>query len=143
MSEEDIEKKLKEERELRRLNQLKTLGYLGWKGDDPSKMTLEQIEARIELQLKQNEKEQKDLETPTVAFFKGIDGERANVEASQKASPIERTFEEITTNYDALTALIPQIRKNVVKYDNDARIPRLKASIKLNENTSIIRDVVL
>jgi len=143
MSEEDIEKIKNEERELRRLNQLKTLGYIGWNGEDPTKMTLEQIEARIELQLKQNAKETADATTETPAFFKGIDGERSNVEASQKASPIIRAFDEITSNYDALTAQIPQLRKNVSKYDEGARILRLPASIKLNETTEIIRRVVL
>jgi len=139
---EDIKQIKKDERELRRLNQLKTLGYLGYNGD-ATKMTLEQIEARIELQLEERKKQNADPKTPTIALFRPIDGERENNEAKKNAGPIERSFEQITSGYDALTAHIPQIRKNVVQYDEGARIIRLPAEIKLSQNKSVIRRVVL
>ena len=145
----DLEKKLNEEREKVRLNSVKMLTLLGYKGD-PKKMTQEQLDARIELQVEINNEKTKDAKTPTPVLFKGIDGERENKDAVKNAKPAILEFEDIVGGYDALTAQIPQLRENanVGHYEGlsdrkNIRIVRLPASIKLDENHSILRRVLL
>ena len=150
MSEENtLEKKLSEEREKLRLNSIKTLKFLGY-SKDMKNMTQEQLDARIELLMDQRANETKDATTPTPIMFKGIDEERENVEAVEKVKPTELDLSEYMQGYDALTALIPQLRPNSqvghmeqLADREDIRIIRLPASIKLNEQTTIMRRVVL
>ena len=145
----DLEKKLNEEREKVRLNSIKMLKLLGYE-HDATKFTQEQLDARIELQAEINNKKTKDPKTPTPMLFKGVDGERENKEAVENAKPTVLEFEDIVGGYDALTAQIPQLRENahVGHYEGlsereNIRILRLPASIKLDENHSIIRRVLL
>ena len=149
MPETDLEKELIETREKVRLNSIKTLELLGWK-HDVSKLNQEQLDARIELQVDINSRKTKDAKTPTPTLFKGIDGERENKDAVENAPPGTLEFEEIIGGYDALTAQIPQLRENahVGHYEGlsdreNIRIVRLPASIKLDENHSILRRVLL
>ena len=149
MSESELEQQLKNEREKVRLNSIKMLKMLGYK-KDASKLTQEQIDARIELLMEQKQNETKDPETPTPTLFKGIDEERENKEAVENTSQKVLEFEELINDYDALTAQIPQLRNNaqVGYYEGLAareniRILRLPASIKLDDNHTIIRRVVL
>lgn len=154
MPDEDLnlEKKLNEEREKVRLNSIKMLKLLGYE-HDCSKMNQGQLDARIELQTEINNKKTKDAKSPTtplIQLFKGIDGERENKDAVENAKPTVLEFEDIVGGYDALTAQIPQLRENahVGHYEGLAkreniRILRLPASIRLDENHSIIRRVLL
>lgn len=152
-SEKILEKKLNDERTKVRLNALKMLEFLGYKGD-PKKFTQEQIDARIEhlLELRKNAEIEatKKGETTKVAFFKGIDEERENKDAVEKSGPTELDLSEYMEGYDALTAQIPILRNNAqvghmesLAAREDIRIIRLPASIKLNEHKSIIRRVLL
>jgi len=134
MSENDIDLTA-ELKEKMRLNQLGFLDHLGYKGD-ASKMSLEQIEARIEV-LKEN-KANEDPE-PEPVIFKGVDGERKNIE--QINGP--RTFKEITANTDSLSVLYPILKENVNLYDGNSRVVRLNTNIKLNEHKTVIRRAVL
>jgi hypothetical protein len=145
----DLELKLKDEKEKLRINSMKTLAFLGYT-KDASKMTQEQLDARIELLMEQKSNETKDATTPTPVIFKGIDEERENAEAVEQAQPNELDKSEYMKGYDALTALIPQLRPNSqvghmeqLADRKDIRIIRLPASIKLNSQTTIIRRVVL
>lgn len=146
---EDLENKLQEEREKLRLNSMKTLKFLGYKGDT-SKMSQEQLDARIELLMETKQNQTKDATTPTPMMFKGIDEERENAKAVENAPPSEIDLSEYMNGYDALTALIPQLRPNSqvahmeqLGQREDIRIIRLPASIKLNDSTTIIRRIVL
>lgn len=153
MSEEqnlDFEKKLSEEREKLRINAIKTLKFLGY-SKEMKNMTQEELDARIELLMEQRANETKDAttETPPI-FFKGIDEERENADAVEQVKPTELDMSEYMQGYDALTALIPQLRPNSqvghmeqLADREDIRIVRLSASIKLNEQTTIMRRVVL
>jgi len=144
-NQEELEKKLQEEREKTRLNSIKTLKFLGYKGDT-SKMTQEQLDARIEILMENKTKETANAKTPTPILFQGIDEERENAEVT-KSSPIPLDFEDLISNYDALTAQIQVLRSNesVGHFENnpDARIIRLPAAIQLDDNHSIIRRVLL
>ena len=144
-NEEKLEKELKDEREKTRLNSIRMLKFLGYKGDT-SKMTQEQLDARIEILMENKQKETANAETPTPILFQGIDEERENADIA-KETPKPLSFEELTSNYDALTAQIQVLRSNedVGHFENnpDARIIRLPASIQLDENHSIIRRVLL
>jgi hypothetical protein len=144
-NEEELKNKLQEEREKLRLNSARTLKFLGYKGDT-SKMTQEQLEARIEVIMENKKNEASDPKTPTPVLFQGIDEERENAEVAKATSPA-LTFEDLTSNYDALTAQIQVLRsnENVGHFENskDVRILRLPASIKLDDNHSIIRRVLL
>ena len=155
MSENDkeLKKQLVFEREKVRLNAIKMLEFLGYK-NDTSKMTQEQIDARIELLLEQ--KKQNEIEatkkgnTKKPAFFSGMDEEKENIEAVKNASPSEMDLSEFMKGYDALTAHIQVLRPNsqVGHFEqladrDDIRIIRLPASIKLNEHKTIMRRVVL
>lgn len=148
-SEKDLEKKLNDEREKVRLNSIKMLEMLGY--EKPTKdLSQEQIDARIELLMDQKQNETKDAKTPTPVLFKGVDEERENKEALEKTNQRGLEFEELVSNYDALTAQIPQLRNtaNVGHYEGLAdrqniRILRLPVSIKLDDNHSVIRRVVL
>ena len=149
MSEIDLEKKLNDEREKVRLNSIKMLKLLGYTKDTKD-LTQEQIDARIELLMEQKQNQTKDPKTPTPSFFKGIDEERENKEAVEKVNQKVLSFEELIGGYDALTAQIPQLRNNAQcgHYEGLAgreniRILRLPASIKLDDNHSIIRRVLL
>jgi hypothetical protein len=146
---EELEKKLNDEREKVRLNSIKMLNLLGY-DKDTSKLTQEQVDARIELMMEQKQNETKDPKTPTPVLFKPIDEERENKEAVSKSNTRVLEFEELTGKYDALTAQIPQLRCNEqcghyegLARRNEIRILRLPASIKLDDNHSIIRRVVL
>lgn len=145
----DLEKKLNEEREKVRLNSIKMLKLLGYE-HDATKFTQEQLDARIELQADINNKKTKDAKSPTPMLFKGIDGERENKDAVKNAKPTAMEFEDLVGGYDALTAQIPLLRENanVGHYEGlskreNIRILRLPASIRLDENHSIIRRVLL
>lgn len=149
----ELEKKLADEREKLKLNSLKMLKFLGYKGD-ASKMTQEQIDARVELLLEQKKNAEieatKNAKTDKPAFFSGIDEERENIEAIKNAKPSELEQSEFMQGYDALTAQIQVLRSNAqvghmesLADREDIRIVRLPASIKLNEHKSIIRRVVL
>jgi len=145
----ELEKKLNDEREKVRLNSIKMLKLLGY-DKDASKMTQEQIDARIELMMEKKQNESKDPKTPTPVMFKGVDEERENKEALEKSNQRVLEFEELMNDYDALTAQIPVLRNNAQcgHYEGLAdrqniRILRLPASIKLDENHSIIRRVLL
>ena len=149
MSEIDLEKKLSEEREKLRINSMKTLAFLGY-SKDTSKMTQEQLDARIELLMEQKSNKTKDATTPTPVIFKGIDEERENADAVDKVKPTELDLSEYMKGYDALTAIIPQLRPNSqvghmeqLADREDIRIIRLPASIKLNDKETIMRRVVL
>ena len=145
-----LEKKLSEERERLRLNAIKTLKFLGYQ-NDPSQLTQEQLDARVELLIEQKQNEKKDATQATKPLlFQGIDGERENVKATEKAQPSELDHSEYMEGYDALTALIPQLRPNsqiahAIQFGarEDIRIMRVPVSIKLNEKEHIIRRVVL
>ncbi len=153
MSENDLEQELVFEREKVRLNAIKMLEFLGYK-KDASKMTQEQIDARIELlmeQRKQNEIEatkKGNIKRP--ALFTGMDEEKDNIEAVKNAAPSEMDQSEFMKGYDALTAQIQVLRPNsqVGHFEQladreDVRIIRLPASIKLNEHKTIMRRVLL
>lgn len=152
MPEENLEKKLNDEREKVRLNSIKMLNLLGYE-HDATKFTQAELDARIELQVDINAKKTKDATSPTtpvIKLFRGIDGERENKEAVENTKPTILEFEEIVGGYDALTAQIPQLRENahVGHYEGLAdreniRIIRLPASIKLDENHSLLRRVLL
>ena len=148
-SEKDLEKKLNDEREKVRLNSIKMLEMLGYKKDTKD-LTQEQIDARIELLMDKKQNETSDPKTPTPVLFKGVDEERENKEALEKTNQRVLEFEELVSEYDALTAQIPQLRNNanVGHYEGladrqDIRILRLPASIKLGDNLSVIRRVLL
>jgi hypothetical protein len=152
-SEKELEKKLNDERQKVRLNALKMLKFLGY-SNDASKMTQEQIDARIELLLEQRKNAEieatKKGDTSKPAFFNGIDEERENKEAVQNAAPSELDLSEHMKGYDALTAQIQILRPNSqvghmesLAPRDDIRIIRLPASIKLNEHHTITRRVVL
>ena len=148
-SEKELEKKLNDERKKVRLNSIRTLELLGYK-KDVSKLTQEQLDARIELQLELKSNETKDAKTPTPTLFKGVDEERENKDAVKDAKPPILEFEEIFGGYNALTAQIPQLRENahVGHYEGLAkrqniRILRIPASIKLDDNHSILARVLL
>ena len=150
---EDLEKKLAEEREKVRLNSLKMLKFLGYKGD-ASKLTQEQIDARVELLLEQKKNAEieatKNGNLSKPSFFNGIDEERENIESVKNAGPGELDLAEYMEGYDALTAMIPQLRNNAqvghatsfAPYEQ-CRIIRLPATIRLNEHESITRRVLL
>ena len=145
----ELEKKLNDERQKVRLNSIKMLEMLGYKNDTKN-LTQEQIDARIELLMEKIQNQTKDPKTPTPTLFKGVDEERENKEALDKTNQRVLEFEELVSEYDALTAQIPQLRNNaqVGHYEGLAskeniRILRLPASIRLDENHSIIRRVVL
>jgi hypothetical protein len=153
MSENELEKKLADEREKVRLNSIKMLKLLGYT-QDPSKLNQEQLEARIELLLEQRKNAEieatKNGDVSKPALFKGIDGERENKEAVQNAAPSELDLSEYMKGYDALTAHIQLLRPNSqvghmesLAARENIRIIRLPASIRLNEHTSIMRRVVL
>lgn len=138
--------KLNEEIEKVRLNSIKMLKMLGYK-NDATEMTQEQIDARIEILMEKKQNQTGDSESLTPTLFT-IDEERENKDAVKKSKIL--TFDDLTTSYDALTAQIPQLRNNsqVGHYEGLAareniRILRLPASIKLDENHSIIKRVVL
>lgn len=153
MSEENLEQKLADEREKLKLNSIRTLKFLGYK-NDASKMTQEQIDARIELLMEQKENAKleatKNGKMDKPAFFSGIDGEKENIEKVANAAPSELDLSEFMNGYDALTAQIQVLRPNSqvghytgVSEREEVRIIRLPASIKLNEHESIMRRVVL
>ena len=153
INEKDLEQQLVFEREKVRLNAIKMLEFLGYK-NDTSKMTQEQIDARIELLLekKKNDKIEatKKGNTKRPALFSGMDEEKDNIEAVKNASPSEMDQTEFMQGYDALTANIQVLRPNsqVGHFEqladrDDIRIIRLPASIKLNEHKTIMRRVVL
>ena len=149
----DLDKQLADEREKVRLNSIKMLKFLGYT-QDASKMTQEQIDARIELLMEQKRNAEieatKNAQTEKPAFFSGIDEERENIENVKNASPSDLDFEEYMQGYDALTARIQQLRPNsqvghatgFAPYEQ-IRIIRLPATIRLNEHQSVIRRVVL
>jgi hypothetical protein len=144
MEKEEFDQKLNDEREKTRLNSIRYLKYLGYKGDTKD-MTQEQLGARIELLMETKQNETKDPKTPTPVFFSGIDEERENAEvAKTNSEPIPI---ELTSKYDALTAQIQVLRsnENVAHFENspEVRILRLPASIKLDDTHSIIRRVLL
>lgn len=148
-SDKELEKKLNDEREKVRLNSIKMLEMLGYKKTTKD-LTQEQIDARIELLMEQKQNKTSDPKTPTPVLFKGVDEERENKEALEKTNQSVLEFEELVSEYDALTAQIPQLRNNanVGHYEGladrqDIRILRLPASIKLGENHSVIRRVLL
>lgn len=148
-SDKEFEKKLNDEREKVRLNSIKMLKLLGY-DKDASKLTQEQIDARIELLMDQKQNQTKDPKTPTPIMFKGIDEERENKEALEKTNQRVPEYNELVSGYDALTAQIPQLRNNsnVGHYEGladrqDIRILRLPAAIKLSEHHEVIRRVVL
>ena len=153
MSENKLEQELADEREKIRVNSLKILKFLGYTGD-ASKMTQEQIEARVELLMEQKKNAEieatKNAKTDKPAFFSGIDEERDNIEAIENAAPSELDLSEYMDGYDTLTAHIPQLRNNnqvghaeAFAPREDIRIIRLPSSIKLNDQKTIIRRVVL
>lgn len=149
MSEENLEKELSEEREKLRINAVKTLKFLGYK-KDVSKLTQAELDARIELLMEERANDTKDATTETPTLFKGIDEERENVDAVDKVKPTELDLSEYMKGYDALTAMIPQLRNNsqLAHFEQlgdreDIRIIRLPASIYLNEHKTIIRRIVL
>ena len=153
MPENELLKELKFEREKVRLNAIKMLKFLGYKGD-ATEMTQEQIDARIEL-LNEDRKKHEieatkkgDLTKP--AHFGGLDAEQENIDAVKNAAPSDLDQAEFMEGYDALTAKIQVLRSNnqVAHMESlapreDIRIIRLPASIKLNEHTSIMRRVLL
>lgn len=150
---EKLEKELADEREKIRLNSLKVLKFLGY-DKDASKLTQEQIDARVELLMEQKKNAEientKNAKTNKPAFFSGIDEERENIAAVENAKPSELDLAEFGEGYDALTALIPQLRNNAqvghmesLADREDIRIVRLPTSIKLNDSTTIIKRVVL
>lgn len=149
----ELENQLALEREKVRLNSIKMLEFLGYK-TDASKMTQEQIDARIELMLEQ--KKQNEIEatkkgnTKRPTMFTGMDEEKENIEAVQNASPSEMELSEFMEGYDALTAQIQVLRSNAqvghaehLGDREDIRIIRLPVAIKLNEHKSIMRRMVL
>ena len=149
----ELEEKLALEREKVKLNSIKMLKFLGYK-NDATKMTQEQIDARVELMLEQNKQNEieatKKGKTNRPALFTGMDEEKENVEAVKNARPSEMDLSEYMEGYDALTARIPVLRSNAqvghaehLGDREDIRIIRLPASIKLNEHRSIMRRVVL
>jgi len=153
MSEINLEKQLADERESKRLNSVKVLQFLGYK-PDATKLTQEQLDARIELLMEQKKNaqieatKQGNLTQPTM--FGGIDEEKENIDAVKNAAPSDLDLSEFMNGYDALTARIPVLRPNsqVGHAESfgpreDIRIIRLPASIKLNSTTEIIRRVVL
>lgn len=149
MAEENLEERLNEEREKVRQNSIRMLKFLGYKGD-MTKMTQEQLDARIELLMEAKQNQTGDATTPTPVIFSGIDEERENVKAVEKVQPTELDLQEYMKGYDALTATIQQLRPNsqVAHMDQfadreDIRIIRLPCSIKLNEQKTIIRRIVL
>lgn len=155
MSENELKLKeqLAEKTEKLRINAVKTLKYLGYKGEAKD-MTQEQIDARIELlleQQKQNEIENtKNGKVNKPSFFKGMDEEQDNIDAVKNAAPSELDQSEFMKGYDALTAQIQVLRPNAqvghmdsLADRDDIRIIRLPANIKLNELKTIMRRVVL
>ena len=149
----ELENQLALEREKVRLNSIKMLEFLGYK-TDASKMTQEQIDARVELMLEQ--KKQNEIEatkkgnTKRPTMFTGMDEEKENIEAVQNASPSEMELSEFMEGYDALTAQIQVLRSNAqvghaehLGDREDIRIIRLPVAIKLNEHKSIMRRMVL
>ena len=153
MSENNLEQKLADEREKLKLNSLNTLKFLGYK-NDLSKLTQEQLDARIELLMEQKRNAQleatKQGNLTQPAMFTGMDEEKENIKAVQNASPSELDQAEFMEGYDALTALIPVLRPNnqvghaeAFGPREDIRIIRLPASIKLNSTTEIMRRVLL
>ena len=151
--ENELLKQLKFEREKVRLNAIKMLKFLGYKGDAKD-MTQEQIAARIDLlneERKKNEIEAtKNADVSKPALFTGMNAEQENIDAVKNAAPSELDQQEFMEGYDALTARIQVLRSNnqVAHMESlapreDIRIIRLPASIKLNEHTSIIRRVLL
>lgn len=153
MSENNLEQQLADEREKVRVNAIKMLKFLGYTSD-VSKMTQEQIDARIELLLEQKKNAEieatKKGNTDKPAFFSGIDEEKANIDAVKNARPSDLDLSEYIAGYDALTAHIQQLRPNSqvghaesFAPRDDIRIIRLPASIKLNDQTTIMRRVVL
>jgi cellobiose phosphorylase len=153
LNEEELEQKLAEEREKVRLNAIKMLKFIGYKGD-VSKLTQEQIDARIELLMEQKKNAEieatKNGEISKPAFFTGIDEEKENIDKVKNASPSELDFAEYMEGYDALTARISVLRPNsqvghaiqFAPYEQ-CRIIRLPASIRLNEHQTVMRRVVL
>ena len=153
MSEINLEKQLADERESKRLNSVKMLQFLGYK-PDATKLTQEQLDARIELLMEQKKNSQieatKQGNITQPAMFTGIDEEKENINAVKNAAPSDLDLSEFMNGYDALTARIPVLRPNsqVGHAESfgpreDIRIIRLPASIKLNSTTEIIRRVVL
>ena len=109
--ENELEQKLNEEREKTRQNAMRTLRFLGY-DKDASKMTQEQLDARIELLMDAKQNDQKDATTPTKPLMFSIDEERDNAKAVENARPSELELDGYMKGYDALTALIPQLRPN-------------------------------
>ena len=153
MSENNLEQKLADEREKLRLNAVKMLQFLGYK-PDATKLTQEQLDARIELLMEQKKNAQieatKQGNLTQPVMFNGMDEEKENIDAVKNAAPSDLDLSEFMDGYDALTARIPVLRPNsqVGHAESfgpreDIRIIRLPASIKLNSTTDIIRRVVL
>lgn len=153
MPEIDLEKQLLEEREKLRLNAVRVLKFLGYT-NDVSKLTQEELDARIELLMERKENAKieatKKGKPGTPAFFSGIDEEKENIEAVKNAAPSELDQSEFMEGYDALTALIPILRPNsqvghAKGYgdEEDIRIIRLPATIQISNTKEIFRRVVL
>ena len=153
MSENNLEQKLADERESKRLNSVKMLQFLGYK-PDATALTQEQLDARIELLMEQKKNAQIDAtkkgQLTAPKLFTGMDGEKENSEAVKNASPSEMDLSEYMEGYDALTAHIQVLRSNSqvghaehLGNREDIRIIRLPASIRLNAHKSIMRRVLL
>jgi len=152
-NEDELKQKLAEKTEEIRLNAIKMLKFLGY-DKEAKDLSQAQIDARIELLLEQRKNREieatKKGNTDKPSFFKGIDEERENMEKVKNAAPSELDMSEYMKGYDALTAHIPQLRPNsqvghaesFAPYEQ-CRIIRLPASIKLNDQTTIMRRVVL
>lgn len=131
---EELELKLKEAQETIRLNAIEFLKNLGYTKPTDD-LTLEQIEARIELLKEQKKEEPKPK-------IEGIDGFKENVKAiTGKGTAEPGEFDSDT--YDALVAHISQLApdERLNKFEG-ARVLRLWLPIHLGDGKSVLRRVI-
>lgn len=134
---EELELKLKEAQEKIRLNAILHLKDLGYK-KPTEKLTLNQIEARIELLKEKKEEEAKEPKPK----LDGIDGFKENVKA-MTGKDLEEHEETDPDSYDALIAHISQLTPdNRLNKFEGSRILRLWRPIHLGDGNTILRRVI-
>lgn len=135
MSEEDLLEQLENAKEIIRTNAIKYLEDLGY-DKKTDNMTIEQIEARIEL-LRENKDKGKDKPTLT-----GIDGFKENIKA-MTGRDIVPPGETDPETYDALQAHISQLApdERLNKFEG-ARVLRLWLPIHLGDGHNTLRRVI-
>ncbi|MFX0208516.1 MAG: hypothetical protein ACFFDT_21205 [Candidatus Hodarchaeota archaeon] len=134
MSEEELQELLNQAQEKIRLNAIAHLKDLGYKGKTEN-LTIEQLEARIEVLKEQQKTEPKPK-------LEGIDGFKENIKALT-GKDLEDPGELDPDEYDALQAHISQLApdERLNKFVG-ARVLRLWLPIHLGDGKTTLRRVI-